>query len=134
MAADLVKRDFSAPRPNTVWVADFTYVHAWCGIVYAFVVDVYSWAIAGWAASVSKRAGLVLDALDMALWRRERIGRPVEPGLIHHSDAGSQGEHRLDCQRVRCRPTAGRNGRAPEPRRAHSTGSSPPLLELERVA
>ncbi|WP_067128816.1 IS3 family transposase, partial [Microtetraspora malaysiensis] len=56
----------------------------------AFVVDVYSRAIVGWSASMSKRAGLVLDALDMALWRRDRSGRPAGPGLIHHSDAGSQ--------------------------------------------
>ncbi|WP_419197625.1 DDE-type integrase/transposase/recombinase [Microbispora hainanensis] len=90
-AADLVKRDFTAARPNAVWVADFTYVHAWCGIVYvAFVVDVYSRAIVGWSASTSKRATLVLDALDMALWRRGRAGRPAGPGLIHHSDAGSR--------------------------------------------
>ncbi|MBB5817026.1 putative transposase [Streptosporangium becharense] len=90
-ASDLLKRDFSAPRPNMVWVADFTYVHAWCGIVYvAFVIDVYSRAIVGWSAATSKRAGLVLDALDMALWRRGRTGRPVGPRLIHHSDAGSQ--------------------------------------------
>jgi putative transposase len=90
-AADLVKRDFTASRPNTVWVADFTYVAAWCGIVYvAFVADVYSRAIVGWSASLNKRATLVLDALDMALWRRDRAGRPVGPGLVHHSDAGSQ--------------------------------------------
>jgi putative transposase len=90
-AADLLKRDFTAPRPNTIWVADFTYVAARCGIVYvSFVVDVYSRAIVGWAASLSKRAGLVLDALDMALWRRDRDGHPAGPGLVHHSDAGSQ--------------------------------------------
>ncbi|MEU7852520.1 IS3 family transposase [Nonomuraea sp. NPDC049141] len=90
-AADLVKRDFTPPRPNTVWVADFTYIHAWCGIVYvAFVVDVYSRGIVGWTATLSKRADLVLDALDMALWRRDRTGRPAGPGLVHHSDAGSQ--------------------------------------------
>ncbi|WP_182909957.1 integrase core domain-containing protein [Microbispora sp. H13382] len=66
-------------------------VHAWCGIVYvAFVVDVYSRAIVGWSAAMSKRATLVLDALDMAMWRRDRTGRPAGPGLIHHSDAGSQ--------------------------------------------
>ncbi|MCC5574951.1 IS3 family transposase [Microtetraspora sp. AC03309] len=54
-AADLVKRDFTASGPNAVWVADFTYVPAWCGIVYvAFVVDVYSRAIVGWSASMSQ--------------------------------------------------------------------------------
>lgn len=90
-AADRLRRDFTAARPNATWVADFTYVATWCGVVYvAFVVDVYSRAIVGWAASTTKQTTLVLDALDMALWRRTRTGRPIEPGLIHHSDAGSQ--------------------------------------------
>jgi len=78
-----------APAPNRRWVADFTYVAAWCGIVYAFVVDIYSRAIVGWAAATRKRAKLVLDALQMALWRRDRDGHPPGPGLVHHSDAGS---------------------------------------------
>lgn len=70
-------------------MADFTHVAAWCGVVYvAFVVDVYSRAIVGWAASLTKHTTLVLDALDMALWRRARTGHPVGPRLIHHSDAG----------------------------------------------
>lgn len=90
-AADLLKRDFTATRPNQRWVADFTYVHTFAGIVYvAFCVDIYSRAIVGWSASTSKRAKLVLDALDMALWRRERAGHKPDKGLIHHSDAGSQ--------------------------------------------
>ncbi|MGW3555654.1 DDE-type integrase/transposase/recombinase [Streptomyces griseoincarnatus] len=57
----------------------------------AFVVDVFSRAIVGWSAATSKRAKLVLDALDMALWRRDRAGTPAGLGLVHHSDAGSQG-------------------------------------------
>lgn len=90
-AADLLQRDFTALGPNERWVADFTYVAAWSGIVYvAFVVDIYSRAIVGWSAATTKRAKLVLDALDMALWRRDRAGTPAGPGLIHHSDAGSQ--------------------------------------------
>ncbi|MFD9445995.1 IS3 family transposase [Streptomyces sp. NPDC060006] len=90
-AADLLRRDFTASRPNERWVADFTYVATWTGIVYvAFVVDVFSRAIVGWSAATSKRAKLVLDALDMALWRRDRAGTPAGPGLVHHSDAGSQ--------------------------------------------
>jgi putative transposase len=90
-AGDLLQRDFSASRPNERWVADFTYVATWSGIVYvAFVVDMFSRAIVGWSAATSKRAKLVLDALDMALWRRDRAGTPVGPGLVHHSDAGSQ--------------------------------------------
>jgi putative transposase len=56
----------------------------------AFVLDVYSRAIVGWAAAGHKRATLVLDALKMALWRRDHSGRAVGTGLIHHSDAGSQ--------------------------------------------
>lgn len=69
----------------------FTYIATWSGIVYvAFVVDVYSRAIVGWSAATAKRAKLVLDALDMALWRRDRAGTPAGAGLVHHSDAGSQ--------------------------------------------
>jgi putative transposase len=90
-APDLLGRDFTAPVPNRRWVADFTYVATWAGIVYvAFVVDIYSRAVVGWAAATHKRAKLVLDALQMALWRRDRDGRPAGPGLVHHSDAGSQ--------------------------------------------
>jgi putative transposase len=90
-ATDKVNRDFTADRPNRTWVADFSYVATWAGFVYvAFVVDVYSRAIVGWAASTSKHTPLVLNALDMALWRRERAGRKPGKGLIHHSDAGSQ--------------------------------------------
>jgi putative transposase len=75
---------------NRRWVADFTYVAAWPGIVYvAFVVDVYSRAIVGWSAATHKRTKLVLDALQMALWRRGHDGHPAGPGLVHHSDAGS---------------------------------------------
>ncbi|QEV42985.1 IS3 family transposase [Streptomyces nodosus] len=89
--SDLLRRDFTASRPNERWVADFTYVATWSGIVYvAFVVDVFSRATVGWSAATSKRAKLVLDALDMALWRRDRDGIPAGPGLVHHSDAGSQ--------------------------------------------
>jgi putative transposase len=90
-AGDLVNRDFTASRPNPTWVADFTHVAAWSGVVYvAFVVDVYSRAIVGWSAATNKRTPLVLAALDMGLWRRDRAGRPVRGGLVHHSDAGSQ--------------------------------------------
>ncbi|MFC7968935.1 IS3 family transposase [Streptomyces cinereoruber] len=87
----LLQRDVTTSRPNERWVADFTYVSTWSGTVYiAFVVDVFSWAIVGWSAAASKRAQLVLDALDMALWHRDRAGNPAGSGLLHHSDAGSQ--------------------------------------------
>jgi len=90
-APDLLRRDFTAPAPNRRWAADFTYVATWAGIVYvAFVADIYSRAIVGWAAATSKHTKLVLDALQMALWRRDRDGHPAGPGLVHHSDAGSQ--------------------------------------------
>ncbi len=90
-APDLLKRDFTAPAPNRRWVADFTYVATLSGTVYvAFAVDIFSRMIVGWAAARHKRAKLVLDALDMALWHRERAGRRPGPGLVHHSDAGSQ--------------------------------------------
>ena len=53
-------------------------------------MDISSRAIVGWSAAMHKRAKLALDALDMALWRRDRAGTPAGPGLVHHSDAGSQ--------------------------------------------
>jgi putative transposase len=90
-AADLLKRDFTASAPNRRWVADFTQVATLAGTVYvAFVVDIFSRMFTGWAAARHKRAKLVLDALDMALWHRDHGGHPVRAGLIHHSDAGSQ--------------------------------------------
>ncbi|WP_235925921.1 IS3 family transposase [Actinokineospora pegani] len=90
-AGDLVDRDFTAGRPNALWVADFTYVSTWSGIVYvAFVIDVFSRRIVGWKADTTKRTALVLDALEMALWARGHTGHPIAAGLIHHSDAGSQ--------------------------------------------
>ena len=55
----------------------------------AFVVDMFSRAIVGWSAATTKRAKLVLDAVDMALWRRDSAGTPAGPGLVHHADAGS---------------------------------------------
>ena len=90
-AADLIRRDFTAPAPDRRWVADFTQVATLAGTVYvAFVVDIFSRMFAGWAAARHKRAKLVLDALDMALWHRDHGGHPVSGGLIHHSDAGAQ--------------------------------------------
>ena len=68
---DLVKRQFTASRPNQLWVADFTYVATWTGFVYvAFVTDVFSRKIVGWRAAKSMNAQLPLDALDQALWAR----------------------------------------------------------------
>jgi putative transposase len=85
--ADLVERDFSAIRPNQLWVADLTYVATWSGFVYvAFVIDAFSRFLVGWQASRSLRTDLALDALEMAIWRR----RGGLDGLVHHSDRGSQ--------------------------------------------
>jgi putative transposase len=84
--ADLVQRNFTATRPNHLWVADLTFVATWRGFVYvAFVVDVFSRRIVGWRASTSLRTDLALDALEQALYDR----RDVEE-LIHHSDRGTQ--------------------------------------------
>lgn len=85
---DRVKRNFTAPAPNRLWVADLTYVRTFAGWVYvAFIVDVFSRRIVGWQASVSLRSDLALDALDMALWLRRRDD---VSGLVHHSDRGVQ--------------------------------------------
>jgi putative transposase len=88
---DLVERDFSAAAPNHLWVADFTYVATWSGVVYvAFVIDAFSRRIVGWKADTTMRTSLVLDTLEMALWTRERAGLPVAAGLVCHHDNGSQ--------------------------------------------
>jgi putative transposase len=85
---DRVNRQFNAPRPNALWVSDFTYVATWAGFVYvAFVIDVFARRIVGWRVSRTAHAGFVLDALEQALHER----RPVRGGgLVHHSDRGVQ--------------------------------------------
>jgi putative transposase len=84
---DLVKRDFAPQAPDRLWVADITYVRSWEGWLYlSFVLDTFSRKVVGWSMANHLRAELVLDALNnMALYNR----RPA-PGLIHHSDRGSQ--------------------------------------------
>jgi putative transposase len=85
---DLVQRNFAAIRPNELWVADLTYLRCWDGLgFFAFVLDAYSRMIVGWQLAGHMRTDLVLDALKMALHRREP-GSDVE--LVHHSDRGSQ--------------------------------------------
>ena len=85
---DLVDRDFIASRPDELWLADFTYLRCWEGLVFfSFVIDAYSRRVVGWQFANHMRTDLVLDALRMALTRRQS-GADVE--LIHHSDAGSQ--------------------------------------------
>ena len=85
---DRVNRQFQAPRPNALWVADFSYVATWSGFVYvAFVIDAFARRIVGWRVSRSAHGGFVLDALEQALHAR----RPVrDGGLVHHSDRGVQ--------------------------------------------
>lgn len=69
-------------------MTDFTYVPTWSGCVYvAFAIDLCSRAIVGWQASTVKDTAFVEACLRMALWRRDHTGRPVLPGMMHHSDA-----------------------------------------------
>ena len=84
---DRVNRQFMAPRPNALWVSDFTYVATWVGFVYvAFVIDAFARRIVGWRVSRPAHAGFVLDALEQALHQR----RPIRGGgLVHHSDSKS---------------------------------------------
>ena len=103
--ADLVNRNFTAPAPNRLWVADLTYVATWAGFCYAaFVIDAFSRAIVGWRVARTLHASLALDALEMAIWNRGSDGRHHRPsphpgqgrltaaleGLVHHSDRGGQ--------------------------------------------
>ena len=87
---DLVERDFTAAGPNQLWVADLTYVRTSVGWVYAaFVLDVFSRLIVGWQVSTSLYTDLALDALKMAIWRRDNQGADLRK-LVHHSDRGVQ--------------------------------------------
>jgi len=84
-APDLVERNFTVTAPDQLWVADITYIPTWAGFLYlAVVLDAFSRRIVGWAMETHLRTELVLDALNMALWRR----RPS--AVIHHSDQGCQ--------------------------------------------
>jgi len=85
---DLVERNFTAERPNQLWVSDLTYVATWKGFVYvAFVVDAFSRRIVGWRVSSSLRSDLALNALEQAICEREQ---ERDERLIHHSDRGVQ--------------------------------------------
>jgi putative transposase len=87
---DLVDRAFTAPAPDRLWVADITYVKTHSGWVYAsFVLDVFSRRIVGWQLSKNLYTDLALDALNMAVWTRQRSGADLTQ-LIHHSDRGVQ--------------------------------------------
>lgn len=104
---DKVNRAFVAEMPNQLWVSDFTYVSTWQGTAYvAFVIDVFARKIVGWRVSASMTTAFVLDALNQAICQRT----PSEPGLVHHSDRGSQGglnrssQHRHFAQQSSARP------------------------------
>jgi putative transposase len=103
-APDLVKRNFTARRPNQLWVTDLTYVATWSGFAYVcFIVDACSRMIVGWRVAANMRTDMVLDALEMARWAR---GTRLE-GLVAHSDAGSQPGLKGSSQRCCVRPIVG---------------------------
>ena len=107
-AKDLVDRNFYADAPNVLWVADITYVPTWAGFMYlAVVLDAYSRRIVGWAMGNDQRAGLVIDAMNMALTQRK------PSNVIHHSDQGSQYTSvafGLRCKEMGVRPSMGSVG------------------------
>ncbi|GAC1528953.1 MAG: hypothetical protein NVS2B16_36500 [Chloroflexota bacterium] len=108
-APDHIQRQFVAEAPNTKWTADITYIPTWSGFLYlAIVLDVFSRRVVGWAMADHLRTELVLSALEMALWNR----RP-DPGVIHHSDHGSQYTSiafGARCQEVGVVPSLGSRG------------------------
>jgi putative transposase len=110
-AEDLLRRSFAATQKDKVWVADITYVATEEGFLYlAFILDVYSRRIVGWAMESHLRTEIVVDALQMAVWRR----KPA-PGLVHHSDQGVQYTALSFSERLRevgIKPSMGRTGTA----------------------
>jgi len=111
-AEDLVRRDFTADRPDAVWLSDFTYIRTWQGWAYlAIVLDVYTRRIVGWQLASHMRQSLVTDALDMAIAARQEHA----DGLIAHSDNGSQYTSYEYTERLReagIAPSRGRTGTA----------------------
>lgn len=111
-AFDLVRRDFTADRPDAVWLSDFTYIRTWEGWSYlAVVLDIHTRRIVGWQLASHMRQSLVTDALDMALASRQEHAE----GLIAHSDNGSQYtsyEYTARLIRAGVAPSRGRTGTA----------------------
>jgi putative transposase len=107
-APDLIQRDFTAPAPDRLWVADITYIPTLVGFLYlAVVLDVFSRRVVGWAMAQHLRTQLVLDALEMACRQR----RPTQ--VIHHSDQGSQYTSLAfgyRCRKANVRPSMGSVG------------------------
>lgn len=86
VAANLLDRDFAPVAPNQVWTADITYLWTDEGWLYlAVVLDLFNREVIGWSLKPRMTTDLVMDALTMAWFRR----RPA-PGVLHHSDRGSQ--------------------------------------------
>ena len=110
-APDLVERKFAATAPDRLWLADITYVKTYEGFLHlAFILDAHSRRVVGWSMAGHLRTELVIDALEMALWRRK-----PGAGLIHHTDRGSQYTalsfgKRLE--EVGIKPSMGRTGSA----------------------
>jgi putative transposase len=128
-APDLVNRHFSAERPDQLWVADITYIPTWAGFLYlAIVLDVYSRRVVGWAMANHLRTDLVLEALDMAIFRR----KPTD--VIHHSDQGCQytsiafGKR---CEKAGIRPSMGSVGDCYDNAMAESFNA---IIECELLA
>jgi transposase InsO family protein len=116
--ADLVNRQFTAQRPNALWLADLTYVRTWSGFCYAaFIIDCYSRLIVGWQLASHLRTDLALDALEMAIWTR----RGELDGLVHHSDRGSQPRFKGSSQHCL---VGGSTVARPGPRRVFSSRGS----------
>ncbi|MDQ3303457.1 MAG: IS3 family transposase, partial [Actinomycetota bacterium] len=132
-AEDLVKRNFRATEADRIWVADITYVSTWEGFLYlAFVLDVHSRRIVGWAMEGHLRTELVVDALRMAVWRR----KPA-PGLIHHSDHGVQYTSLSFSERLKevgIQPSMGRTGTALDNAMAESFVSTLKAELVSRLA
>jgi putative transposase len=128
-AEDLLKRNFAATKADKVWVADITYVRTLEGFLYlAFILDVHSRRVVGWAMEGHLRTELVVDALRMAVWRR----KPA-PGLVHHSDQGVQYTSLSFGTRLRevgIKPSMGRTGTALDNAMAESFVST---LKVELV-
>jgi transposase InsO family protein len=134
--ADLVDRDFSVQRPNQLWVADLTYVATWSGFVYvALVIDAFSRFLVGWQVSRSLRTDLALDALAMAIWRRQaqlrgwsitRTGQPIPVCPLHRTLGRGGSGHLGGLARRQLRQRPGRDDH-----RAVQDRPGPPAWPLE---
>lgn len=132
-AEDLLQRSFEATHTDKVWVADITYVATREGFLYlAFILDVHSRRIVGWAMEHHLRTELVVDALQMAVWRRNPA-----PGLVHHSDQGVQYTSLSFSERLRevsITPSMGRTGTALDNAMAESFVSTLKAELVSRLA